>query len=82
MLTTGVSALAKEAYPQMAAVGKYLISDGKAEIAMARSAAPQSISHNATVLVLGVRGYQTAIKGTNGFVVIESGARGRRSRAT
>jgi hypothetical protein len=70
LLSTGLPAWAQPAYPQMAAVGRYLIADGKAEIAMARSAAPQSISHNATVLVLGVHGYQTAIKGTNGFVCL------------
>jgi hypothetical protein len=32
------------------------------------SAAPPSISANATVLVLGKRGYETAIPGSNGFV--------------
>lgn len=39
-----------------------------AEIALARTAAPPSISMQATVLVLGARGYETAVKGKNGFV--------------
>jgi hypothetical protein len=38
------------------------------EIALARSAAPPSISASAEVLVLGDHGYETAVKGTNGFV--------------
>jgi hypothetical protein len=39
-----------------------------AEIALARSAAPESISHDADVVVLGRHGYETAVKGKNGFV--------------
>lgn len=70
MLTVGQPALARTPYPQMAAVSRYMIADRKTEIAMARSAAPKSISDNATVLVLGAHGYQTAIKGTNGFVCL------------
>jgi hypothetical protein len=54
----------------MAALGRYMIANRKAEIAMARSAAPERISRNATVLVLGVHGYQTASVGTNGFVCL------------
>jgi hypothetical protein len=38
------------------------------EIALARSSAPPSISAHATVLVMGAHGYETAVKGTNGFV--------------
>jgi hypothetical protein len=38
------------------------------EIALAKSAAPPSISDNATVLVLTAHGYDTAVKGGNGFV--------------
>jgi hypothetical protein len=70
VLLTGLAASAQSKYPQMAAVGRYMIADRKTEIAMARSAAPAGISHNATVLVLGVHGYQTAIRGTNGFVCL------------
>jgi hypothetical protein len=62
--------LAQPKYPQMAAAGRYMIADRKAEIALARSAAPAKISRNATVLVLGMHGYRTASNGTNGFVCL------------
>ena len=57
-------------YPTMAPLAQYLIADRAREIALARSAAPPSISEDATVLVLGAKGYQTAVKGRNGFVCI------------
>src|SRR3984957_5214951 len=44
--------------------------DRDAEIALARSAAPDSISRDAEVLVLGRHGFETAAKGKNGFVCI------------
>ncbi len=56
------------AYPSMASIEQYLTPDRNAEIALARSAAPQSISSDAKVLVLGWRGYEPAIEGRNGFV--------------
>ena len=59
---------AKAPYPTMAPLEQYLIPDRNAEMALARSAAPESISHDAEVLVLGQRGYETAVKGKNGFV--------------
>lgn len=55
-------------YPAMASIEQYLMPDRNAEIALARSAAPDSISGDAKVLILGWRGYQTAIEGKNGFV--------------
>ena len=58
----------KTPYPSMAPLEQYLMEDRNAEIALARSAAPQSISADADVLVLGRHGYETAIKGKNGFV--------------
>src|SRR3569623_2557967 len=54
----------------MAPLAQYLVADRASEIAMARSAAPPAISNDATVLVLGAKGYQTAVKGKNGFVCI------------
>ena len=54
-------------YPRMAPLDQYLMHDRNAEIALARSAAPEAISRDATVLVLGRHGYETAVKGTNGF---------------
>lgn len=59
---------AKTRYPTMAPVNQYLIADRNAEIALARSAAPKSISDQAEILVLTEHGYETAVKGTNGFV--------------
>jgi hypothetical protein len=56
-------------YPRMAAIGQYLM-EKNAEIQLARSAAPDSISRDATVLVLGRQGFETAVKGKNGFVCI------------
>jgi hypothetical protein len=59
---------AKNPYPtSMAALDQYLMGRD-AEIALARSAAPLSISQDATVMVLGRQGYETAVEGKNGFV--------------
>jgi hypothetical protein len=57
-------------YPTMAPVEQYLIADRQEEIALARTAAPPSISAGAGVLVLGKRGYEAAVRGTNGFVCL------------
>jgi hypothetical protein len=57
----------KTPYPSMAPLDQYLM-ERNAEIAMARSAAPESISRDADVLVLRRHGYETAVKGKNGFV--------------
>lgn len=54
----------------MAPLDRYLIPDRDAEIALARSAAPAAISGDATVLVLGKHGYETAVAGKNGFVCV------------
>jgi hypothetical protein len=48
----------------------YLIADRDSEIALARSAAPEAISRDATILVLGHRGFEAAVKGSNGFVCL------------
>lgn len=55
-------------YTKMAPVEQYLMADRDAEIALARSAAPASIARDAEVLVLGRHGFETAVKGKNGFV--------------
>jgi hypothetical protein len=57
-------------YASAAPLDQYLIPDKTAEIALARSAAPKSISDVAEVLVLGREGYTSAAKGTNGFVCL------------
>ncbi len=61
------AAAQSEKYPKMAPVDQYLM-ERNAEILLARSAAPDSISSDATVLVLGRQGYETAVRGKNGFV--------------
>src|SRR6201987_3177887 len=60
----------KTPYPNMAPVDQYLMPDRDAEIALARSAAPDAISRDADVLVLGRHGYGTAVHGKNGFVCL------------
>lgn len=60
----------KSPYPGMAPLDQYLMGDRNAEIALARSAAPESISREAEVWVLGRHGYETAVKGKNGFVCV------------
>jgi hypothetical protein len=60
------SAVCAAPYVVMAPVDQYLM-DRAAEIALAKSAAPAAISEKATVLVLTRHGYETAIKGSNGF---------------
>jgi hypothetical protein len=57
-------------YPAVAPLDQYLIRDKVSEIALARSAAPKSISDGAEVMVLGPEGYSTAVKGTNGFLCL------------
>ena len=57
-------------YPKMAPVEQYRMTDRDAEVALARSAAPEPISRDAEVLVLARRGFETAVKGKNGFVCI------------
>jgi hypothetical protein len=63
-----MQAQSKTQYPSMAPLDQYLMPDRNAEIALARSAAPDSISRDAKVLVLGPHGYETAVEGKNGFV--------------
>jgi hypothetical protein len=58
---------AKQPYPNMVPIEQYLM-DRDAEIALARSAAPDAISHDASVIVLTRHGYETAVEGKNGWV--------------
>jgi hypothetical protein len=72
VLGTAYQAMPQEAttpYPNMAPIEQYLM-DRTAEIALARSAAPESTSRDAEVRVLGRHGFETAVKGKNGFVCI------------
>lgn len=68
--TQAQAAAKPSAYATMAPLEQYLIADQATEIALARSAAPASISDHADVMVLGREGYMTAAKGTNGFMCL------------
>ena len=57
-------------YPKMAPVDQYLIADQNAEIALARSASPESISCKSEVMFLARAGYKIAVPGANNFVCI------------
>lgn len=61
---------APPAYPSMAPIEQYRSANVSDEVALARSAAPPSISHDAEILTLGVRGYDVAASGKNGFACI------------
>jgi hypothetical protein len=63
----GQAQASKSPYPAMAAIEKYLM-DRNIEIDLARSAAPAAVSRDAAVMVLGQKGYETAVPGKNGFV--------------
>jgi len=70
MLSTAFAAQAQDAkisYPSMAPLEQYLM-ERQAEIALARSAAPKSISQDAEVIVFGRQGYESVVKGKNSFV--------------
>lgn len=67
--TCRVTAQGEKPYAAMAPLDQYLM-DKDAEIALARSGAPGSVSDGAEVMVLGRDGYTTAAKGSNGFVCI------------
>ena len=66
-MTASTRAQDERPYPKMLPLAQYLM-DRDAGIALARSAAPEGISKDATVLVLTSKGWETAVKGTNGFV--------------
>lgn len=65
----GAAQTAKTAYPKMAPLSRYLL-PRDSEIALARSAAPRSISADAEILVFAKDGFRTAVKGSNGFVCL------------
>ena len=79
VLITAWQAQAQDAKSSIRAWLRLTISNGdrNAEIVLARSAAPEAISRDADVLVLGQHGYETAVKGKNGFVcAVERGVDG------
>ena len=67
----GATCLAQKApYAAMASLDQYLMPDEKSEAALARTAAPASISDEAEVMVLRRNGYTTAVKGRSGFLCL------------
>ena len=58
------------AQSSMAPVEQYLMADAKEEISLARSAAPESVGRDAEILTFTRRGFETAVKGSNGFVCL------------
>jgi len=54
-------------YTSMAPITQYRM-DRDAEIALARTAAPASISRDAEIMVLGEKNFEVAVRGMNGFV--------------
>ena len=56
-------------YPAMAPREQYMM-DKTAEIALARTAAPAALSNDASVLVLGAHGFETAATGANHFTCL------------
>lgn len=70
MIGSAFAADAPSPYPAMAPIAQYRMASADEEIALARSAAPPSISGDAEILVLGAHGYDTAAKGKNGFVCL------------
>jgi hypothetical protein len=66
MLGTAWYAIAQDAktpYPSMAPLDQYLMEDRNSEIALARSAAPESISRDAEVMVWDVTVTKPRLKG-------------------
>jgi len=64
------AAFAQTTYPTMAPIEQYRMASRSDEVALARSAAPPPISNDAEILTLGIRGYETAAQGKNGFTCI------------
>jgi hypothetical protein len=56
-------------FANMAPIEQYRM-NRDAEIALAKSAAPPSVSDQADVMVLGDKGYVIAVKGSNGFTCL------------
>lgn len=69
----------KASYPNMAPVDQYLM-QRDAEIALAQSAAPPTISKDAEVMVLARGGYDIAVKGSKRIRMYGRAVMGQRDR--
>ena len=70
----------KAPYPAMAPLDQYLMPDKNSEIALARSAAPASISDGAEVMVLGRDGIHNRGEGQQWLSLYGGTIMGRRHR--
>jgi hypothetical protein len=68
LLSMGAIAVWAEG-PKYPALSEYMMAR-EAEVALAKSAAPEKISAHATVKILTTSGYKVAVQGDNGFVCI------------
>jgi hypothetical protein len=57
-------------YPAMAPLAQYEAASQDEEVALAKSAAPADVAAHAEVMAFGPKGYETVVKGTNGFVCL------------
>ena len=64
----GIAQITKHLIQAWLRIDQYLMENRGSEIALARNAAPESISRDAEVMVLGRHAYETAVQGKNGFV--------------
>lgn len=67
LASQGIARNSQAGHPGMAPISQYLMPRA-AEVSLARSAAPESISKDAEILVFTRAGYQRAVRGRNGFV--------------
>jgi len=72
LASQGIAQKAKIAYPSMAPLAQYLM-PRDAEIALARSAAPKSISGDAEILILTKSGFQTGVANPNVAISLPGG---------
>ncbi|HYK34431.1 hypothetical protein [Alloacidobacterium sp.] len=69
-LFAGLISIALQAQsPKYPPLSEYMMAP-EAEMALAKSAAPENVSEHATVMLLTASGYKTAAPGDNGFVCI------------
>ena len=64
------SQCAAQSAKSMAPIDQYIMPDAKEEISLARSAAPESVGRDAEILTFTRHGFETAVKGSNGFVCL------------
>jgi hypothetical protein len=73
-----VSSLVAQQPPDSTKLPAVLRIDRDREIALARSAGPAVVSDSAEIWVLGARGYEKAVKGTNGYgCIVQRGMGGQ-----